>query len=114
MSDQPTPVEQPEQSKRPGALRGADFTQKVKRSTNVHKLANSISHGLNEYKSTTLRCVGAGATQQATKAIAIASGRERTNGYDLVTRISMQDVPESDRPNSEVTVLLLRLERLPI
>lgn len=52
----------------------------------VGAVAGAITHALDEAKSVELRSIGAGATNQAIKAIAKARGFIATTGKDLITR----------------------------
>lgn len=64
--------------------------------TSPQSLASAIAHAIYEDRSCTIRAVGAGATNQAVKAIAIARGFVAPRGMDLVcvpgfTSISSRD-----------------------
>lgn len=77
-------------------LSNEPFVMRVKGSSDVRRLSAALYHNLNKHKTVVLRTLGAGPTQQAAKAIAICSGRLRTEGWDLVTRHAMHDVDSTD------------------
>lgn len=56
---------------------------RVSASSNPQSLASAIAHAIYDKKETKLRAVGAGAVNQAVKAIAIARGYVAPRGMDL-------------------------------
>lgn len=60
-----------------------DHVLKVSASSNPQTVASAVAHSIYENKSCKLRAVGAGAVNQAVKAIAIARGYTAPKGYDL-------------------------------
>jgi len=52
--------------------------------TSPQSLASAIAHAIYENRTCSIRAVGAGATNQAVKAIAIARGYTAPRGMDLV------------------------------
>jgi stage V sporulation protein S len=56
---------------------------KVSASSSPQTVAAAIAHSIYETRTCTLRAVGAGAVNQAIKAIAIARGYTAPKGYDL-------------------------------
>lgn len=60
-----------------------DHVLKVSASSNPQTVASAIAHSIYENKSCKVRAVGAGAVNQAVKAIAIARGYTAPKGYDL-------------------------------
>lgn len=89
------------------------FVMRVKSSSDVRKLASALYYNLQKYKTVVLRTLGAGPTQQAVKSIAIASGRCRTEGHDLIMRPCMHDVP-SDDGTQFLTALSLNCSLIPV
>ena len=61
----------------------AEDLLRVKASSNPQKLASAIAHAVYDSRQVTLRAIGAGAVNQAVKAIAIARGYVATRGHDL-------------------------------
>jgi stage V sporulation protein S len=57
---------------------------RVSAGSNPQAVASAIAHSIYETKSCKIRAVGAGAVNQATKAIAIARGYTAPRGLDLV------------------------------
>jgi stage V sporulation protein S len=51
--------------------------------SNAQKVASAIAHGVYDDGSVTLRCIGAGAVNQAVKAIAISRSYAGPRGIDL-------------------------------
>lgn len=60
-----------------------DFLR-VSASSNPQSVASAIAHALYEHRAVKLRAVGAGAVNQAVKAMAIARGYVAPRGMDLV------------------------------
>jgi stage V sporulation protein S len=56
---------------------------RVSASSNPQSLASAIAHAVYDTRSVKLRAVGAGAVNQAVKAIAIARGYVAPRGFDL-------------------------------
>ncbi len=57
---------------------------RVSAGSNPQAVASAIAHSIYENRTCKLRAVGAGAVNQATKAIAIARGYAAPRGLDLV------------------------------
>ena len=75
---------------------------RVKSTANPKALAGSICKSLEESNEVEIRSIGASATNQAVKAIAIARGYVAPTGRDLVTR---QGFGDTTIENSEKTVI---------
>lgn len=60
-----------------------EYVLKVSASSNPQSVAAAIAHSIYETKECKLRAVGAGAVNQAVKAIAIARGYTAPRGLDL-------------------------------
>jgi len=88
------------------------FMMRVSGKSDVHKIASAIYHGLREHPSVVLRTLGAGPMQQGMKAVAIVSGRLRTEGFDVFARVSMHDEPQEAGGN--LTILSVQVERKPL
>lgn len=70
-----------------------DVTIRVRNSSNVQQVANSIRIAIfEEHKLPIIRAIGAGAVAQACKGIAIARGYVATQGYDLGVNIGFTEV----------------------
>jgi stage V sporulation protein S len=61
-----------------------DNLLRVSAGSNPQAVASAIAHSIYETKQCKIRAVGAGAVNQATKAIAIARGYTAPRGLDLV------------------------------
>ena len=66
---------------------------KVGSSSNVKDVAVSIAKCIPEYGTVHVRAVGAGAVNQAAKAVAIARQMTAGSGLDLWTRVGFATVP---------------------
>ena len=65
---------------------------KVSSKSSPSKVAGAIANIFREYKSVELQAIGAGALNQAIKAIAIARGFLSPSGYNLVVIPAFNDV----------------------
>lgn len=61
-----------------------DQVLRVSAGSNPQSVASAIAHSIYETRAATVRAVGAGAVNQAVKAIAIARGYTAPRGLDLV------------------------------
>jgi stage V sporulation protein S len=69
---------------------------KVKSSSPASSLASAISHGVYDGKRVTLRAIGAGAVNQAVKAVAIAGSFVAPRGLSLTVRPGFTTVTLGD------------------
>jgi stage V sporulation protein S len=82
---------------------------RVTAAANAKDLASAIAHGLYDGHRPVLRAIGAGAVNQAVKALIIARGFVATRGIDLMFRPGFAEVP-GDGENgviSAVTFLVI-------
>lgn len=90
------------------AVTNEDDYLRVGAGTNPQSLASAIAHAVYGNKKVILRAVGAGAVNQAVKAVAIARGYVAPNGFDLSMRPGFQNVTgESTGTISAVTLQVL-------
>lgn len=75
---------------------------RVASSTPPQDLGSTISHGLYDSKSVRLRCVGAGAVNQAVKAIIIAQQFAASRGLVLATRPGFIEVEMDGQKKSGI------------
>lgn len=82
---------------------------RVKRTSSVPALASAISHAVYDKKPLIVRAIGAGALNQAVKAIAVARGYVAPRGLDLSVRpgFSYVDMPGETEP---VTAIVLKVD----
>jgi stage V sporulation protein S len=80
---------------------------KVTASSVPKDVAASIAHNLYDRKRVQVRSIGAGATNQAVKACAIARGYVATRGIDLVLRPGFATVAGDDGDVSAITLLVI-------
>ena len=69
---------------------------KVSAKTNVKKLASAIASIVSRNEKAELISIGAGAVNQATKAVAAANGFVAPHGMHLVSKISFDNVQAGD------------------
>lgn len=77
---------------------------RVSAGSNPQAVASAIAHSIYETRKAKLRAVGAGATNQAIKAIAIASGFTAPRGISLVCIPGFTTVESHDGPISAVVL----------
>lgn len=65
---------------------------KVSKASNPHAVAGAIAGLVRDHGRSVMQAIGAAATNQAVKAIAIARSFMRDEGVDLMTRITFLDV----------------------
>jgi stage V sporulation protein S len=80
---------------------------RVKSSSSAASLASAISHAVYDGKRVTLRAIGAGAVNQAVKAIAIANSFVAPRGIVLDCRPGFTSVVMPD--GLEISAILLRI-----
>jgi stage V sporulation protein S len=69
---------------------------RVSASSNAQSLASAIAHAIYDSRQVKLRAVGAGAVNQAVKAIAIARGYVAPRGLDLVDKPGFTTIDSRD------------------
>jgi stage V sporulation protein S len=69
---------------------------KVGGSSNPQSVASAIAHAIYENRQVKLRAVGAGAINQAVKAIAIARGYVAPRGFDLTCKPGFTTISSRD------------------
>jgi len=79
---------------------------KVRSSSNASALAAALSHAIYDGKDVALRAIGAGAVNQAVKAVAIAQGFVGTRGITLSVRPGFDIVK---MPEGDITAMVLRI-----
>jgi stage V sporulation protein S len=80
---------------------------RVKSSSSAASVASAVSHAVYDGKRVTLRAIGAGAVNQAVKAIAIANSFVAPRGIVLDTRPGFTTVNTPDA--GEISAILLRI-----
>jgi len=88
---------------------GGQVVLKVAGSSNVGKLAGAIASFIQEGKEVSLSAMGAGAVNQAVKAIAISRGMIASSGVDMVCIPGFRDEVKGGSHRSSI---LLRLRVL--
>jgi stage V sporulation protein S len=83
-----------------------DTILRVKSGSSAPALASAISHGVYDGKQVVLRAIGAGAVNQAAKAMAIAQSFVGPRGISLVFRPGFTTVT---MPDGEITALVFRV-----
>ena len=64
--------------------------------SNPQSVASAIAHAIYDTHSVTLRAVGAGAVNQACKAMAIARGYAAPRGFDLTFKVGFTTIESRD------------------
>lgn len=81
---------------------------RVASSSDPKKLAGALTAELqNEDGKTALKCIGAGALNQAIKAVAIARGHVVSGGNDIITKPSFAD---AEVEGNKVTAIKLEVD----
>lgn len=81
---------------------------RVSSKSSANKTASAISHAVYDGQRVTLRAIGAGAVNQAVKAIAIAQGFVGMRGLVLYCRPGFDTIEMPD--NASVSAIVLRVE----
>jgi stage V sporulation protein S len=79
---------------------------RVSASSSATSLASAISHAVYDGKKVTLRAIGAGAVNQAVKAVAIAQGFVGLRGISLLVRPGFTTVKMQD---ADVSAIILKV-----
>jgi stage V sporulation protein S len=77
--------------------------------TDPQSIAYAISTVFHATNEVTLRAMGAGAVNQAVKAIAIARGYVATSGVDLIVRPGFINVPDNRDGGEPISAIVFRL-----
>jgi stage V sporulation protein S len=77
---------------------------RVSAGSNPQSVASAIAHAIYEKRQTKLRAVGAGAVNQAIKAVAIARGYTAPRGIDLVCVPGFTSIDSHDGQISAVVI----------
>jgi stage V sporulation protein S len=89
----------------PNSAESNETILRVKASSNASALAAAVAHNIYEGKQVSLRAIGAGAVNQAVKAMAIAQSFVGSRGYSLSFRPGFTTVT---MPEGAVTAMLMR------
>ena len=84
-----------------------DHVLKVSASSNPQTVASAIAHSIYENKSCKVRAVGAGAVNQAVKAVAIARGYTAPKGYDLKCIPGFSPITSHDGDISAIVLTII-------
>jgi stage V sporulation protein S len=76
---------------------------RVSANSNPQSVASAIAHAIYDTRAVKLRAIGAGATNQAVKAIAIARGYVAPRGLDLTCKPGFTTVASRDGDISAIT-----------
>lgn len=79
---------------------------RVSAGSNPQSLASAIAHAIYDSRHVTVRAVGAGAVNQAVKAIAIARGYTAPRGMDLMCKPGFQSIESRDGQISAIVFLV--------
>lgn len=91
-------------------LPSAEDFLRVSASSNPQKVAQAIAHAIYDRRRVIVRAVGAGAINQAVKAIAIARGYVAQRGMDLLCRPGFANIPgRQEDGESTISAIVLSL-----
>jgi stage V sporulation protein S len=93
-------------SRAAASVNSEDDVLRVKSSSNPQALASSVAHALYDSREPVLRAVGAGAVNQAVKAIAIARGYVAPRGIDIAVVPGFKTIT---MPDGEASAIVLRV-----
>jgi len=82
---------------------------RVRANSSVQNLASAISHAVYDSKDVTLRAIGAGAINQAVKAVAVARGFTGPRGIDIGMVPGFSTVRMPDKNVSAITLRVIVL-----
>lgn len=80
---------------------------RVSASSNPQSVASAIAHAIYDTRRVVLRAVGAGAVNQAVKAIAISRGYAAPRGFDLVCKPGFANVESRDGTISAIVFTII-------
>lgn len=86
-------------------------TLKVSSKTNPSSLAGAIVSTINEKGTAKIQTVGAGSTNQAIKAVAIARGYVAPSGFDLIIVPSFADIKIDGEDRTAINLLIEKRNR---
>lgn len=86
-----------------------EIVLRVKSTSSVTPLASAISHAVYSKKPLVIRAIGAGAVNQAIKAVAVARGFVAPRGLDLSIRPGFDFVEMADS-KEPVTAIVLKVD----
>lgn len=84
-----------------------DFLR-VSAGANPQAVASAIAHAIYDTRRVMIRAIGAGAVNQAVKAIAIARGYTAPRGIDLICKPGFTSIP--GREESEISAIVFVVE----
>lgn len=82
---------------------------KIKNSTEVGKLAGAIASAIREEREVELRAMGAGAVNQAIKAIAVANGFLAPTGVNIAASSSFQEIESEEGPRTTMVIKIIKI-----
>ena len=79
---------------------------KVSAKSNVNSVAGAIAGSVRESGQVEVQAIGAGALNQAVKAVAVARGFIAPNGVDLVCVPAFADIDEEDNKKTAIRLIV--------
>ena len=92
-----------------GRERRSDNVLRVASASSPQDVAAAVSHALYDNKKVVLRAIGAGAVNQAVKALAIARGMVAPRGLNLAVIPGFESVSVPDAPGEDRTAITLQV-----
>ena len=81
---------------------------KVRSNSDVKRIAVAIQANIDKVDYPVIRAIGHGAVGQASKAIAIASGRVAQNGKNLAVTVGFESVPSDREEGAMISAISYR------
>jgi len=82
---------------------------KIKNSTDVGKLAGAIAGTIREEKEVEMRVIGAGAVNQAVKAVAVANGFLAPTGVSIAASPTFQEIESEEGPRTIMVIKIIKI-----
>lgn len=90
-----------------GMESGSDIYLRVAGGSQVKRVAGAISKSIREQKVPVVIAIGAGAVNQAVKAICVSQGMVAAEGYTLLVKLGFRDEIIKDRPCTAMSMRVL-------
>lgn len=86
---------------------GPEF--RVSKNTDINSLSSAIFTNMKNIEKLELKCIGAGALNQAIKSIATARGMSNSCGFDLVVRPNFEEVTIQGEEKTALSLVVIKV-----